>query len=99
MSPSSISRLSPRRPTNVDEINGAIERAAHQELKGILDYTRDPNVSSDFNHDPHSSNFAMDQTKVMDGNFVRVLAGMTMNGASRTACAILPSPWESSSRE
>jgi glyceraldehyde 3-phosphate dehydrogenase len=63
-----------KRPTNVDEINDAIERAAHQELKGILDYTRDPNVSADFNHDPHSSNFAMDQTKVMDGNLVRVLA-------------------------
>ena len=63
-----------KRPTNVDEINGAIERAAHQELKGILDYTREPNVSADFNHDPHSSNFAMDQTKVIDGNLVRVLA-------------------------
>ena len=63
-----------KRPTDVDEVNGAIERAAHQELKGILDYTRDPNVSADFNHDPHSSNFAMDQTKVMDGNLVRVLA-------------------------
>ncbi|HEY7764914.1 MAG TPA: type I glyceraldehyde-3-phosphate dehydrogenase [Aestuariivirgaceae bacterium] len=63
-----------RRATKVEEVNGAIERAAHQELKGILDYTRDPNVSADFNHDPHSSNFAMDQTKVMDGNLVRVLA-------------------------
>jgi glyceraldehyde 3-phosphate dehydrogenase len=63
-----------KRATNVEEVNGAIERAAHQELKGILDYTRDPNVSADFNHDPHSSNFAMDQTKVMDGNLVRVLA-------------------------
>jgi glyceraldehyde 3-phosphate dehydrogenase len=63
-----------RRATNVEEVNGAIERAAHQELKGILDYTREPNVSADFNHDPHSSNFAMDQTKVIDGNLVRVLA-------------------------
>ncbi|HEY7748014.1 MAG TPA: type I glyceraldehyde-3-phosphate dehydrogenase [Aestuariivirgaceae bacterium] len=63
-----------KRSTNVEEINGAIERAAHQELKGILDYTRDPNVSVDFNHDPHSSNFAMDQTKVMDGTLVRVLS-------------------------
>ncbi|MGH6873736.1 MAG: type I glyceraldehyde-3-phosphate dehydrogenase, partial [Aestuariivirgaceae bacterium] len=63
-----------KRTTTPEEINGAIERAAHQELKGILDYTRQPNVSIDFNHDPHSSNFAMDQTKVMDGNFVRVLA-------------------------
>jgi glyceraldehyde 3-phosphate dehydrogenase len=63
-----------RRPTSVEEVNGAIERAAHQELKGILDYTREPNVSADFNHDPHSSNFAMDQTKVMDGTLVRVLS-------------------------
>jgi glyceraldehyde 3-phosphate dehydrogenase len=63
-----------KRATNVEEVNGAIERAAHQELKGILDYTREPNVSADFNHDPHSSNFAMDQTKVIDGNLVRVLA-------------------------
>jgi glyceraldehyde 3-phosphate dehydrogenase len=63
-----------KRDTTPEEVNGAIERAAHQELKGILDYTRQPNVSADFNHDPHSSNFAMDQTKVMDGNFVRVLS-------------------------
>ena len=33
-----------------------------------------PNVSSDFNHDPHSSIFHMDQTKVMDGTFVRVMS-------------------------
>jgi glyceraldehyde 3-phosphate dehydrogenase len=63
-----------KRSTSVEEVNGAIERAAHQELKGILDYTRHPNVSIDFNHDPHSSNFAMDQTKVMDGTLVRVLS-------------------------
>jgi glyceraldehyde 3-phosphate dehydrogenase len=63
-----------KRSTSVEEINGAIERAAHQELKGILDYTHQPNVSADFNHDPHSSNFAMDQTKVIDGNFLRVLS-------------------------
>ena len=58
----------------IEAVPTLVERAAHQELKGILDYTRDPNVSADFNHDPHSSNFAMDQTKVMDGNLVRVLA-------------------------
>jgi glyceraldehyde 3-phosphate dehydrogenase len=63
-----------RRPTTTEEVNGAIERAASQELKGILDFTREPNVSADFNHDPHSSNFAMDQTKVMDGTLVRVLS-------------------------
>ena len=44
------------------------------ELKGILAYTDEPLVSSDFNHNPASSTFAVKQTKVMDGNFVRVLS-------------------------
>ena len=39
-------------------------------MKGILGYTDRPNVSSDFNHDPHSSVFHMDQTKVMEGTLV-----------------------------
>src|SRR5205807_4649810 len=55
-----------KRPTSKDEINGAIKRAAEQQLKGILGYTERPNVSIDFNHDPRSSVFHMDQTKVMD---------------------------------
>jgi glyceraldehyde 3-phosphate dehydrogenase len=63
-----------KRPTSKDEINGAIKRAAEQQLKGILGYTNEPNVSTDFNHDPHSSVFAMDQTKVMDGTMVAVLS-------------------------
>jgi glyceraldehyde 3-phosphate dehydrogenase (phosphorylating) len=63
-----------RRPTTKDEINGAIKRAAEQQLKGILGYTEAPNVSSDFNHDARSSVFAMDQTKVMDGTLVRVMS-------------------------
>jgi glyceraldehyde 3-phosphate dehydrogenase len=63
-----------KRPTSKDEINAAIKRAAAQELKGILGFTDDPNVSIDFNHDPHSSIFHMDQTKVMDGTLVRVMS-------------------------
>jgi len=63
-----------RVPTPKDEINAAVKRAAAQELKGILGYTEAPNVSSDFNHDPHSSIFHMDQTKVMDGTLVRVMS-------------------------
>ncbi len=51
-----------------------VKRAAEQQLKGILGYTEAPNVSSDFNHDPHSAVFHMDQTKVIDGTLVRVLA-------------------------
>ena len=63
-----------KKATTKDEINGAIKRAAEQQLKGILGYTDAPNVSIDFNHDPHSSVFHMDQTKVMDGTLVRVMA-------------------------
>lgn len=61
------------RNTNVDEINDAIRAAADGPLKGVLGYTDKKLVSSDFNHDPHSSIFATDQTKVMDGNMVRIL--------------------------
>jgi len=42
-------------------------------LKGILDYVTEPLVSSDFNHDPHSSSFCEDQTKVMGDKFGRIL--------------------------
>ena len=63
-----------RRNTSKDEINGAVRRAAEQQLKGILGFTDQPNVSIDFNHDPRSSIFHMDQTKVMDGNLVRVMS-------------------------
>ncbi|ARU00545.1 type I glyceraldehyde-3-phosphate dehydrogenase [Yoonia vestfoldensis] len=62
------------RATNVDEINNAIIAAADGPLKGILGYTALPMVSSDFNHDPHSSIFHLDQTKVLDGNMVRILS-------------------------
>jgi glyceraldehyde 3-phosphate dehydrogenase len=63
-----------KKATNKDEINSAMKRAAEQQLKGVLSYTTAPNVSHDFNHDPHSSVFHMDQTKVMDGTFVRVMS-------------------------
>ncbi|PWJ19167.1 type I glyceraldehyde-3-phosphate dehydrogenase [Jannaschia seohaensis] len=55
------------RDTSVEEINAAIKAAADGPLKGILGYTERKLVSTDFNHDPHSSVFHMDQTKVMDG--------------------------------
>ncbi|GJE54695.1 MULTISPECIES: type I glyceraldehyde-3-phosphate dehydrogenase [Methylobacterium] len=63
-----------KRETSVQEINDAIKAAADGPLKGVLAYTDQPNVSIDFNHDPHSSTFHLDQTKVMDGTFVRILA-------------------------
>ena len=62
-----------KRSTTVEEINAAIRAAANGQLKGILGYTDEPLVSADFNHDPHSSIFHMDQTKVMEGTFCRIL--------------------------
>src|ERR1700688_2190127 len=63
-----------KRKTTKEEINEAMKRASEQQLKGILGYTTAPNVSIDFNHDPHSSTFHMDQTKVQNGTLVRVMA-------------------------
>ena len=63
-----------KRATSKDEINDAVKKAANGPLKGILGFTDKPNVSIDFNHDSHSSVFHLDQTKVIDGTFVRVLS-------------------------
>jgi glyceraldehyde 3-phosphate dehydrogenase len=63
-----------KRATSKEEVNAAVKRAAEQQLKGILGYTEQPNVSVDFNHDPHSSIFHMDQTKVLDQTLVRVMS-------------------------
>ncbi len=60
--------------TTAEEVNAAIRAAADGPLKGVLGYTDLPMVSCDFNHDPHSSVFHMDQTKVLDGNMVRILS-------------------------
>ena len=64
-----------KRATTKEEVNEMIlKAAANGPLKGILGTTAKPNVSIDFNHDPHSSVFHLDQTKVMDGNFVQILS-------------------------
>ena len=62
------------RSTSVDEINNIIRESSNGGLKNILGFTDEPLVSSDFNHDSRSSIFHMDQTKVMDNTFVRVLS-------------------------
>jgi glyceraldehyde 3-phosphate dehydrogenase len=61
------------RDTTVEEVNDAIKAAANGSLKGILGCYDEPLVSSDFNHNPHSSIFSLDGTKVMDGNLVRIM--------------------------
>jgi glyceraldehyde 3-phosphate dehydrogenase len=63
-----------KRATTKEEVNAAVTRAAEQQLRGILGYTVDKNVSIDFNHDPRSSIFHIDQTKVLDGTLVRVMS-------------------------
>jgi glyceraldehyde 3-phosphate dehydrogenase len=67
-------KFTAKRATTKDEINDVIRRAAAQELKGVLSYTDEPNVSVDFNHNSHSSIFHTMETKVIDGTFVRVLS-------------------------
>ena len=63
------------RDATADEVNAAMHAAAASgPLKGVLGVTDAKLVSMDFNHDPHSSIFATDQTKVMDGNMLRILS-------------------------
>jgi len=62
------------RITSPEEINESIRAAAEGSLNGILGYTNQPNVSIDFNHNSRSSIFHMDQTRVMDGTFCRILS-------------------------
>jgi glyceraldehyde 3-phosphate dehydrogenase len=63
-----------KRPTTAKEVNDLIRAAANGPLKGILGYTDEKLVSSDFNHNPHSSIFHTDQTKVMDGDMVSIMS-------------------------
>ena len=65
--------FTPKRDTTVEEVNNAIIEAANGKLRGILGFTDKPLVSSDFNHDPHSSIFALDQTHILEGKLVRIL--------------------------
>jgi glyceraldehyde 3-phosphate dehydrogenase len=61
-----------RRATTVDEVNNAVKQASEAELKGILEYNKDPLVSVDFNHNPASSVFDSTLTKVSEGTLVKV---------------------------
>ncbi|HRI77328.1 MAG TPA: type I glyceraldehyde-3-phosphate dehydrogenase [Alphaproteobacteria bacterium] len=67
-------KFTAKRDTTVEEVNNAILEASNGALKGILGTYSEPLVSSDFNHDPHSSIFALKETKVIDGRFVRVMS-------------------------
>jgi glyceraldehyde 3-phosphate dehydrogenase len=63
-----------KRKTSIEEVNGAIVKAAAGKLKNILTTSDGPMVSIDFNHDPASSIFDLTQTQVIEGKLVRVLS-------------------------
>jgi glyceraldehyde 3-phosphate dehydrogenase len=66
--------FAPKRETSAKEINAAMTEAAEAAMKGVLAVTEKPLVSADFNHDPHSSTFALPQTQVLEGRLARVLS-------------------------
>jgi glyceraldehyde 3-phosphate dehydrogenase (phosphorylating) len=63
-----------QKDTSVEEINGAMKAAAEGPLKGILQYTEDPIVSTDIVKSPYSSIFDAELTAVLEGNFVKVFS-------------------------
>jgi glyceraldehyde 3-phosphate dehydrogenase len=63
------------RNTTKEEVNAIVKEASQSSAwKGILGYSTEPLVSSDFNHDSHSSVFDAPQTRVTNGNLVKVLS-------------------------
>ena len=67
-------KFNSKKETSIEEINKAIKIASENELKNILSFNDKKLVSSDFNHNPSSSIFHSDQTKVMNKKFVRILS-------------------------
>jgi glyceraldehyde 3-phosphate dehydrogenase len=63
-----------KKPTTVEDVNNAVKQACEGEMKGILEYNKDPLVSSDFNHNSASSVFDATLTKVAEGTLVKVSA-------------------------
>jgi glyceraldehyde 3-phosphate dehydrogenase len=63
-----------KKEATAEEINKALKAASEGKMKGILDYTEDAVVSVDFNHYPASSTVDSKLTKVIGGNFAKVIA-------------------------
>ena len=66
--------FSSKKNMTVEEINNSFIKSSKSELKNILNISNEPLVSSDFNHDPHSSIVDMSLTKVVDGKMAKVSA-------------------------
>jgi glyceraldehyde 3-phosphate dehydrogenase len=77
------------RKTTSDEVNAAFKAAADGPLKGIMEYETEQLVSIDFRGNPHSSIIDAPYTKVMDGDFVKVLAWYDNEWAYSNRCVDL----------
>jgi glyceraldehyde 3-phosphate dehydrogenase len=66
--------FTPSRDTSVEELNGVLKAAAEGKMKGVLVYTDQPLVSTDFNHQPASSTVDSLETAVLEGKLARVLS-------------------------
>ena len=64
----------PEQRTTAGDLNAAMQAASRGDMKGIICYSKNPLVSSDLNHDPHSATYASLLTKVLDGDLVKVIA-------------------------
>ncbi|UWR32771.1 type I glyceraldehyde-3-phosphate dehydrogenase [Sulfitobacter sp. W027] len=89
--------IMPKKPATVEAVNAAMQEAANGALKGVLAYEPAPLVSADFNHDPHSSTLAPEQTRVTDGGMIRVVSwydnewgfSNRMNDTARAIAALI----------
>ena len=89
--------IMPKKPATAEAVNAAMQEAADGALKGVLAYEPAPLVSTDFNHDPHSSTLAPDQTRVTDGGMIRVVSwydnewgfSNRMNDTARAIAALI----------
>lgn len=87
----------PKKPATAEAVNAAMQEAANGALKGVLAYEPAPLVSADFNHDPHSSTLAPEQTRVTDGGMIRVVSwydnewgfSNRMNDTARAIAALI----------
>lgn len=86
--------FTPKRDTTLDEVNGVLKAASESgPLKGILEYSADPLVSIDLNHNPASSTVDSLETAVLEGKLVRVVSWYDnewgfSNRMVDTACAM-----------
>lgn len=89
--------IMPKKPATAEAVNAAMQEAANGAMKGVLAYEPAPLVSTDFNHDPHSSTLAPDQTRVTDGGMIRVVSwydnewgfSNRMNDTARAIAALI----------